>query len=67
MTPLAIINLVTQVGWPLASKLIDLYHAGNAATTPQDWADLKALGAYTPADSLAKLGIAIVDGKVVPV
>ncbi len=66
MTPLAIINLVTQVGWPLASKLIDLYHAGNKETTPQDWTDLKALGSYTPEDSLAKLGIAVVDGKVVP-
>lgn len=66
MTPLAIINLVTQVGWPLASKLIDLYHAGNVVTTSQDWTGLKALGAYTPEDSLAKLGIKIVDGKVEP-
>ena len=41
MTPLLIAELVTKVGLPLAQQLIDLYHAGNAPVTPEQWAAAK--------------------------
>jgi hypothetical protein len=37
-----LVALVTQVGWPLASKLIDLYQKNpNATVTPEQWESLK--------------------------
>lgn len=66
MSPLLIAQLIGQVGMPLAQQLIALYHSGNAPVGPEQWAELVKLGQYTSDDALAKAGIKIVDGKVVP-
>ena len=42
MTPLQIITLATEVGWPLAEKLIDLWANGNEEVSPDEWESLKA-------------------------
>lgn len=66
MTPLLIAQLISQVGLPLAQQLVALYHAGNEPVTTDQWATLVKLGEYSSADSLAKMGLKIVDGKAVP-
>ncbi len=66
MTPLLIAQLISQVGLPLAQQLVALYHSGNAPVGAAEWAALVKLGNYTSADSLAKAGLHIVDGKPVP-
>ncbi len=42
MTPLQIIALATEVGWPMAERLIDLYQNGNQEVTAEEWTSLKA-------------------------
>ena len=52
MSPLLIIQLISQVGLPLAEKLIELYHSGNEPVTKEKWVELAALGRYTAEDAL---------------
>jgi hypothetical protein len=47
-----IIKLITEVGAPLAFKLIELAQAG-VKVTPQQWEELRQLGRYSSAEALA--------------
>jgi hypothetical protein len=67
MTPLVIAQIIAGYGLPLAQQLYSLFHSGNQPVTQADFDALIKLGQYRSADSLAAAGIAIVDGKVVPI
>ena len=58
MPPLLIAQLIAQVGYPLASELIALYHAGNAPVSAEKWAALTKLGAYSSTEALAAATVA---------
>jgi len=57
-----IVQLIIQVGWPLASKLIDKIQTGQDVT-PADWEVLKGLASQTAQDhmkaQLTAAGIAL--------
>ncbi len=67
MTPAIIAQLLAQFGVPLTQQIFAWIQAGKATVTPDDFALLIKLGQYRSTDALTAAGIAIVDGKVVPI
>ena len=66
--PLAtIVELLLKYGLPLTGQIMAWVKAGQTEATPEMWATIETLSNYRSADSLAAAGIAIVDGKVVPI
>lgn len=66
MTTLAVLNLIAQVGLPLAQQLLVIYESGKTTVTSADLETLMAYATNTSSLSLANAQIKIVDGKVVP-
>lgn len=60
------VALLLQYGLPLTQQIVMWYQSGKTVVTPEDMAELVKLASYSSSDSLAKFGIKIVDGKVVP-
>lgn len=69
MSTATILALVTQYGpgvVGIVQQLVAWIESGKTTVTADELAKLAALGQYTSTQSLANLGLAIVDGKVVP-
>ena len=66
MTPLVIAQLLVQYGLPLTQQLFALHASEKKEVTQEDFDALIKLSNYTSADSLAAVGLKLVDGKVVP-
>ena len=67
MNAVVLAQLLAQFGLPLTQQIYTWIHEGKTTVTDADWAVLSALAQYRSADSLKAAGIAIVDGKVVPI
>ena len=70
MNTAAVLALVAQYGpgvIGIVEQLVTWIEGNKTTVSAADLAQLKALGQYSSAQSLAALGIQIVDGKVVPV
>jgi hypothetical protein len=71
MTPTLIAGLLEQFGLPMVQYFVGLYKNGNnpltAAQLQALMDDVVHLSQYRSTDSLKAAGIAIVDGKVVPI
>ncbi len=66
MSPVLIASLLVQYGLPLTQQLFALHASGQKEVTQADFDALIKLSNYTSADSLAAVGLKLVDGKVVP-